>query len=151
VQPGQVVAPLDEDYGRYAALEPTTAEAGGWALPGLDAAGGTVLLRQLGQPEAARRTSVLLDQAPAHVAPRGAVPETGVLLWLPAYSPALHPGERLWEALKRRLDGRKGPVRASLDALQAPVAGLVQRYTAATIASLTGYPYLVEAAYALQF
>jgi hypothetical protein len=33
--------------------------------------------------------------------------------------------------------------------LQAHVAGLVQRYTAETIASLTGYAYLVEAIGAL--
>jgi hypothetical protein len=42
-------------------------------------------------------------------------------------------------------------VRRSLTALQAHVAGLVQRYTAATIASLTGYAYLVEAICALSF
>ena len=40
-------------------------------------------------------------------------------------------------------------VRASLSALQAHVASIVQRYTAATIASLTGYAYLVEAVYDL--
>ena len=40
-------------------------------------------------------------------------------------------------------------VRASLSALQEHVASIVQRYTAATIASLTGYAYLVEAAYDL--
>ena len=31
------------------------------------------------------------------------------------------------------------------------MAGLVRRYTAETIASLTGYAYLVEAIHALQF
>ena len=42
-------------------------------------------------------------------------------------------------------------MRSSLRALQEQVAGIVQRYTAETIASLTGYAYLVEAAYALSF
>lgn len=55
----------------------------------------------------------------------------------------------LWEDLKRRLDVLDSQVRSSLAALQDHVAGFVQRYDAETIASLTGYAYLVEAVYAL--
>jgi predicted transcriptional regulator len=61
----------------------------------------------------------------------------------------LNPVARLWEDLKRRLDVVDAQVRRSLAALQEHVAGLVQRYTAETIASLTGYAYLVEAIDAL--
>jgi hypothetical protein len=42
-------------------------------------------------------------------------------------------------------------VRSSLSALQEHVAGIVQRYSAEIIASLTGYAYLIEAVHALQF
>ena len=72
-------------------------------------------------------------------------------MWLPAYSPELNPVERLWEDLKGRIDVLDTWVRSSLRALQEHVAGIVQRYTAETIASLTGYAYLGEAAYALSF
>ena len=85
------------------------------------------------------------------MAQRVSVPDNVVLVWLPAYSPELNPVERRWEDLKNRIDVVDARVRRSLAALQAHVAGLVQRYTAAMIASLTGYAYLVGAIRALSF
>jgi hypothetical protein len=149
VKPVQVVAPLYEYYWLYAAVEPTTGEAFWWELPCLDAACFTIFLRHFSQHYAESLNLVLLDQAPAHVAQRVEVPENVVLVWLPAYSPELNPVERLWEDLKYRINVLNGQVRSSLRALQAHVADLVQRYSAEMIASLTGYAYLVEAAYAL--
>jgi hypothetical protein len=149
VKPVQVVAPLYEYYWLDAAVEPTTGAACWWELPRLDADCFTVFLRQFGQHYAESLKIVLLDQAPAHVAQRVQIPENVILLWVPAYSPELNPVERLWEDLKRQMDILNDQVRSSLVALQEHVADLVQRYSAETIASLTGYPYLVEAAYAL--
>jgi hypothetical protein len=149
VKPVQVVAPRYEYYWRYAAVAPTTGEAFWGELPRLDADCFTVFLRQFGQHDAESLNLVLLDQAPAHVAQRVEVPEYSVLVWLPAYSPELNPVERLWEDLKYRIEVLHGQVRSSLRALQEHVACLVQRYAVEMIASLTGYAYLVEAAYAL--
>ena len=92
---------------------------------------------------------VLLDQAPAHVAQRVQCPDNVILMWLPPYSPELNPVERLWEDLKARIDVFDGRIRSSLTRLQDHVADIVRRYTTETIASLTGYAYLVEAARAL--
>jgi transposase len=149
VKPTQIVEPLYESYWLYAAVEPTTGEAFWWELPCLDADCFTVFLRQFSQSYAESLNIVLLDQAPAHVAQRVAVPENVVLLWLPAYRPELNPVERLWEDLKQRIDVLEPRLRSSLTALQAHVADLIQRYTAEAIASLTGYSYLVEAIHAL--
>jgi len=151
VKPMQVVELLYESYWLYAAVEPTTGEAFWWELPSLDAECFGIFLNKFGQYYAESLNIVLLDQAPAHVAQRVSVPDNVVLMWLPAYSPELNPVERLWEDLKSRIDVVDTRVRRSLAALQAHVAGLVQRYTAATIASLTGYAYLVEAICALSF
>ena len=151
VKPVQVVEPLYESYWLSAAVEPTTGEAFWWELPSLDATCFGILLAEFGQAYTESLNIVLLDQAPAHVAQRVSVPDNIVLVWLPAYSPELNPVERLWEDLKARIDVVDTRVRRSLAALQAHVADLVQRYTAATIASLTGYAYLVEAIYALAF
>jgi len=130
-------------------VEPTTGDAFWWELPRLDADCFTVFLRQFGQQYAESLNIILLDQAPAHVAQRVQIPENVVLMWLPAYSPELNPVERLWEDLKRRIDVLNGQVRSSLRALQEHVAGLIQGYSAETIASVTGYAYLVEAIHAL--
>jgi transposase len=151
VKPVQIVEPLYEYYWLYAAVEPTTGDAFWWELPCLDADCFTVFLRQFGHHYAESLNIVLLDQAPAHVAHRVAVPDNVVLVWLPAYSPELNPVERLWEDLKHRIDVLDARVRTSLAALQAHVADIVRRYTTEAIASLTGYAYLVEAIHALSF
>jgi putative transposase len=130
-------------------VEPTTGDAFWWEVPRLDADCVTVFLQQFGQHYATSLHIVLLDQAPAHVAQRVQIPENVVLVWFPASSPEWNPVERLWEDLKRQIDVLNGQVRSSLRALQEHVADLVQRYSPATIASLTGYTYLVKAAYAL--
>jgi hypothetical protein len=149
VKPLQVVEPLYEYSWLYATVDPTTGDACWWELPRLEADGFTVLLRQFGQHDAESLNIVLLDQAPAHGAQRVEVPENVVLMWLPASNPELNPVERLWEDLKQRIDVLDAQLRSSLTALQAHVAGIIQRYTAEAIASLTGYSYLVEAIDAL--
>jgi hypothetical protein len=118
-------------------------------LPRLAADCYTLFLHRFGHHYAESLTIVLLDQAPAHVAQRVQLLDNVVLVWLPAYSPELHPVERLWADLKGRIDVMDAQVRSSLTVLQEHVADLVRRYTAATIASLTSYAYLVEAIHAL--
>jgi hypothetical protein len=149
VKPLQIVEPLYKAYGLYAAVDPTTGAAFGWELPRLDATCFSLFLNKFGPYYAESLHIILLDHAPAHVAHRVQLPENVVLVWWPASSPELNPVERLWEDLKARIDVWDARVRSSLTALQEHVAGLVQHYSAETIASLTGYAYLTEAIYAL--
>lgn len=61
----------------------------------------------------------------------------------------VNPVERFWEDRKGRIDVIEAQVRSSLTAWQKHVADIVQRYPTETMASLTGYGYLVEAIHAL--
>ena len=140
-----------ESYWLSAAVEPTTGDAFWWEFPPLDADCCSLFLDKCGPHYTGRLHMILLEQAPAHLAQRVQLPEHVVLVWLPAYSPALHPVERLWEDLKARLDVMDVRVRSSLSAVQEHVAGIGQRYSAEISAALTGYAYLIEAVHALQF
>ena len=149
VKPVQIIEPLYEYYWLYAAVEPTTGEAFWWELPRLDAGCFSIFLHQFGRQYPESLNIVLLDQAPAHVAQRVAVPDNVVLVWLPPYSPELNPVERLWEDLKYRIDSQNPAVRSNMQRLREHIASIICDYTTEAIASLTGYAYLVEAAYAL--
>ena len=149
VKPYQTVAPLYEYSWLYAAVEPATGEAFWWEMPQLDAACFAVFLSRFAHQYADSLNLMLLAGAPAHMAKWVVVPDNVVLLPLPAYSPELNPVERLWEDLKHRIDVQDPHIRSNLAALRDHVAGIVRRYTPEVIASLTGYPYLVEATYAL--
>jgi hypothetical protein len=149
VKPLQIVEPLYEYYWLYAAVEPTTGDAFWWEFPRLNAGCFTMFLSQFGHQYAESLDIVLLDQAPAHIARRVAVPDNVILVWLPPYSPELNPVERLWEDLKYRIDVQNASVRSNLKVFREHIADIVRSYTAEAIASLTGYSYLVEAVYAL--
>ena len=145
VKPLQVVEPLYESSWLSAAVELTTGDAFWWEFPRLDAECFTIFLRHFGQHYAESLNIILLDQALAHVAQRVQCPDKVILRWFPAYSPELHPVERLWEDLKARIDVLDRRIRSSLARLQDHVADIVRRYTDEAMASLTGYAYLVEA------
>jgi DDE superfamily endonuclease len=149
VKPLQVVEPLYESSWLDAAVEPTTGAACWWALPRLDADCFTLFLAKCGRYSAESRHRVLLDQAPAPGAPRVQWPANVVLVWLPAYSPAWNPVERLWEDLKARLDVQKAQVRSSLRGLREHVADMGRSSTTEVIASLTGSSSPLEAVCAL--
>jgi transposase len=68
------------------------------------------------------------------------------LVLLPPYCPELNPIERVWRDLKDALAWQQF---TDLDAQQAYVGNLLRAYDGPTLHALTGYPYLVEAIYAL--
>ncbi|MBM0745336.1 transposase (plasmid) [Phormidium sp. CLA17] len=65
-----------------------------------------------------------------------------MLVFQPPYCPELNPIERLWEHLKADL---KWAAFKTLDQLQSRVDQLLAQLTPQVIASLTGYPFILNA------
>jgi len=90
--------------------------------------------------------ALIPDNGQFHKAKKLSVPSNVELTFLPPYSPELNPVERLWQDLK---DQVAFDLYESLAALRQEVRSAVATYTEKAVASLTGYEYLVNAAYAL--
>jgi transposase len=89
---------------------------------------------------------MVLDHGAFHKAKRLVILENLVFLFLPPYAPELNPIERLWQDIKEQISF---PLFETLQDLKDAVAEILQHYSVQTIASLTGYHYLVNAIYAL--
>ncbi len=89
---------------------------------------------------------VLLDNARCPTTQDLVVPENVIFLFQPPYTPEVNPCERVWQDLKDDLAWDCFP---DLRALQARIVDLVRAYAAATLQSLTSYPYIIEAINAL--
>ena len=71
------------------------------------------------------------------------MPDNIVLLPLPPYCPELNPIERLWQYIKSKIDF---DLHKTLVALKQNVADILkEECTDSVVASITGYPYIVDA------
>jgi transposase len=146
VQPVGAVQHVFEWFYVYGAVEPTTGERFFLELPYLNAEGFQLFVDTFAAAFPDSLNLRLLDNSGAHTAQRLTLPANVRLVFLPPYCPELNPIERGWRDLKDALAWLQFP---HLDGQQDYVATLLQAYEAATLQSLTGYTYLVEAIYAL--
>jgi transposase len=70
------------------------------------------------------------------------VPENIILLFQPPYCPELNPIEHLWQYLKADL---RWASFKTLEELQIKVEQLLAALTPKIIASITGYPFILDA------
>lgn len=139
-----------EYYWLYGAVEPRTGEAFFVEMPRLDGGCFSAFLRELAQAYPTTHNVVVLDNAPAHIAGYVAVPTNVTLLELPPYSPELNPVERVWLAVRRRVDVYAEAVRTSLDGLREAVAAVVCALEPSQVRSLSSYGYIRAAWEALK-
>ncbi len=146
VQPVGTVQHSFEWFYVYGAVAPSSGEHFFLELPYLNAENFQLFLNGLAAAFRDSLNLLLVDNSGAHKAKRLQIPENIRLVELPPYCPELNPIERLWRDLKDDLAWEQFADRA---ALQERVATLLRAYDAATLQSLTGYTYLVDALHAL--
>lgn len=146
VKPIQSVQQVFESYYVYGAVEPLTGENFFLEMPSLDSECFEVFLNEFSKYYCDRYIIMLLDNGGIHKAKRLVISDNIVFLFLPPYSPELNPIERLWQDIKERIGFW---LYETLEKLKKRVAEILKQYTCSTIASLTGYSYLMEAVNAL--
>ena len=130
----------------YGAVAPGSGDGYFLGLPRLTAALFQVFLDEFAQARPHTLNILLLDNSRCHTAHELRLPENLVLLFQEPYAPELNPIERVWRDLK---DDLAWECFADLAALQARMVELVQAYDAATLQSLTAYPYVMDGIYAI--
>jgi transposase len=146
VQPIGAVQHDFEWFYVYGAVEPTTGDRFFLELPYLNAEMFQLFLDAFAQAFPDSLNILVLDNSGAHTAQRLTLPRNVRLVFLPPYCPELNPIERVWRDLKDDVAWRQF---ADLNAQQEYLGHLLQAYEAATLQSLSGYAYLVEAIHAL--
>jgi len=150
VAPKQLAAPIYESYWLYGAVEPATGESHFWEMGSLDGEGFSLFLAKLSIAFADTLNVVVIDGAGAHTGGRVVVPPNVVLMRLPPYCPELNPIERLWQAVRSRIDVNDALVRTDLVVLQAHVWSIIESLGQASLSSLTLYDYIAHALNALR-
>jgi hypothetical protein len=127
----------------YAAVEPTTGHSFCLFLPWLDGPCFEVFLREWRQAFPHDRFAVVLDNSGAHTSRQVAWPDGIEPVPLPAYSPELNPGERLFKELRERLANHTF---GSPEALEHELTEALRHYweQPSALAQLTAYPWWRE-------
>jgi transposase len=122
----------------YASVHPQTGRVFWLLLPRLDAECVQLFLNEFAREHApvGKRLVLVWDGAPAHRATALQVPERISLLSLPAYTPELNPGERVWPLVK---EGVANQAHDTLDELEQKVCSRCQKISAEEVSALTSY------------
>lgn len=123
----------------YGAVAPRTGDGYFEAHAAFNATTFQGFLTQLAAARPNTFNVLIVDNARVHHASSLTLPPNVALLFQPPYAPELNPAERVWLALKDALAWRTFD---DVLALQEAVAVKVEGLAAATLQSLTAYPYL---------
>jgi len=84
----------------------------------------------------------IIDNAGIHKAKRLIIPENIRFISLPPYSPELNPIGRFWQYIKQDI---KGEIFSNLAEMKDYVADILKKCSRKTIASITGFSYILDA------
>ncbi len=131
-----------ENFYLYGAIAPADGDGFFLGLPKLNGDQVQLFLEELAKARPDTFNILLVDNSRCHTAKALEVPADMRLVFQEPYAPELNPAERVWQDLKTALAWHRF---ASLAELQAEIVRLVEAYDAATLQSLTAYPYIVAA------
>lgn len=126
----------------YGCVAPKSGERFFMLLPSLNAAQMQIFIDEFARAYPTSFNIVLMDNSRAHTAKCLQLPANMALVFVPPASPELNPAERVWQDLKGQLAWKTFD---ELAALEQEVVERLTAYDAATIQSLTSYPYLIDA------
>jgi transposase len=142
VQPVATVRPQCDNFYLYGAVAPTTGAHFFLELPYLNSRAFQLWLDGFAAAFPESVNILVLDNGAGHKAKAVRWPSNVVPVLLPPYSPALKPIERLWRDLKDKLADISAK---TITALSDALCALSQNYSSATLPSLTGFAYFVQA------
>lgn len=126
----------------YGAVEPLTGEHFIWQFSHVDTDCYQQFLDEVSKAYPDSLNILQVDNGRFHKAKGLQLPENIILLFQPPYCPELNPIERLWLHLKRDL---RWGLFEDLTQLQTKVDQLLADLTTEVVASVTGYPFILEA------
>ena len=85
---------------------------------------------------------IQLDNGRWHIWSELNVPDNVILVFQPPYCPQVNPIERLWKEIKKHL---KWELFDNLDRLRQKLSKVLSRLTCSTIASITGWDFILDA------
>ena len=130
----------------YGAVEPATGELFFWQFSHVDTACYQQYLNEFSTTYPDSLNILQVDNGRFHCGKNLIVPENVILLFQPPYCPELNPIERLWEHIKKDL---KWSSFKNLEELQVKVEQLFADLTPEVIASITAFPFIINALSAL--
>jgi hypothetical protein len=129
-------------YYLYGIVEPSSGDNFFLEFSHLDSKCFQIFLNEVSRYSPDCLNIIQLDQGKFHQSNDLKVPENILLLFQPAASPELNPIERLWQYIKDKLSWK---LYDKLDQLKEEVREILKGISSKTIASLTGWNYLLEA------
>ena len=126
----------------YGAVEPLTGASFFYEFTHLDTVCFEKFLELFASKYPADLHIIKVDNGGFHSSLNLSIPENVVLLFQPAYSPEVNPIERLWGYLKEQWKRLR---LEQIEELRESVRKELKKLTKEIIASLTGYPFILDA------
>lgn len=126
----------------YGAVEPSTGDHFFYRFSHLDGVCFEQFVIEFGAAFPNSLNLLQMDQAGAHMASSIRWPENVLPIVQPSHSPELNPIERLWQDLRKHFKGKNFE---TIEALEQALFEHVNALTHQSVASLTGYDYILNA------